>query len=126
MVSALDDRARFPPPVAKDYDAQSREERTARRRKVSRAHVLTALSAIKPGDYMVHADHGIGQYHGLKHIVAGGTEGDFIHLEYAGGDRYSRRHRDDSSGCRVDPFRGRDREGRCRMRRLLFDGSRGG
>ena len=34
MVSALDDRARFPSPVAKDYDAQSGQQRTARRRKV--------------------------------------------------------------------------------------------
>ncbi len=34
MVSALEDRARFPSPVAKDYDAQSGQQRTARRRKV--------------------------------------------------------------------------------------------
>ncbi|RMD81930.1 MAG: transcription-repair coupling factor, partial [Candidatus Dadabacteria bacterium] len=38
--------------------------------------------------YMVHVDHGIGIYRGLKHMVVGDTEGDFIHLEYAGGDRY--------------------------------------
>ena len=74
--------------VVTDEEIFGQRRRAARRRKVSRAHVLSALSAIKPGDFMVHADHGVGLYHGLKHIVAGGTEGDFIHLEYAGGDRY--------------------------------------
>lgn len=34
MISALDDRSRFPPPVAKNYDDQTSEDHTTRRRKV--------------------------------------------------------------------------------------------
>ena len=34
MISALDERSGFPPPVAKDYDDQAKEDRTARRRRV--------------------------------------------------------------------------------------------
>ncbi len=74
--------------VLTDADLFGRQRRPARRRRVSRARALTALAEASPGDYMVHVDHGIGRYHGLKHMVVGETEGDFIHLEYAGGDRY--------------------------------------
>jgi len=64
------------------------ERRRSARRRVSKRRALSTLSELSPGDYMVHVDHGVGRYHGLRHMVAGGTEGDFIHLEYAGGDRY--------------------------------------
>ncbi len=74
--------------VITDEEIFGQRRRVGRRRKVGQARLLTALNELKPGDYMVHVDHGIGIYRGLKHIVAGGTEGDFIHLEYAGGDRY--------------------------------------
>jgi transcription-repair coupling factor (superfamily II helicase) len=38
-------------------------------------------------DLAVHVDHGIGVYRGLLRRVAAGVEGDFLVLEYAGGDR---------------------------------------
>lgn len=59
-----------------------------RRRKAGRSRMLSALAELKPEDYVVHIDHGIGLYHGLKHLKAAGMEGDFLHMEYAGGDRY--------------------------------------
>jgi transcription-repair coupling factor (superfamily II helicase) len=49
--------------------------------------LLSSLAELKEGDYVVHADHGIGRYHGLQHLSMGPTEGDFLHLEYAGGDK---------------------------------------
>ena len=73
--------------VVTDEEIFGERRPMSRRRKVSRARALTALTQLQPGDHMVHVDHGVGIYRGLKHIVAGGTEGDFIHLEYAGGDR---------------------------------------
>jgi transcription-repair coupling factor (superfamily II helicase) len=74
--------------VVTDEEIFGLRRRPARRRPVSKARALSALAEIEPGDYMVHVDHGIGIYRGLKHLVAGGTEGDYIYLEYAGGDRY--------------------------------------
>ncbi len=75
--------------VVTDQDLFGRQRRPVRRRAaVPRARALSALKEVSPGDYMVHVDHGIGIYRGLKHMVVGDTEGDFIHLEYAGGDRY--------------------------------------
>jgi len=49
--------------------------------------IMTSLAELKPGDYMVHLDHGIGIYRGLQHISLSGCAGDFILLEYAGGDK---------------------------------------
>src|SRR5436309_2965937 len=48
---------------------------------------LSTLAELKPDDYVVHVDHGIGVYRGLRHMRVADTEGDYLHLEYAGGDR---------------------------------------
>jgi transcription-repair coupling factor (superfamily II helicase) len=61
-----------------------------RRRGVSevrKKQILASLAELKPGDFMVHIDHGIGRYHGLQHISVGGIGGDFLLLEYAGSDK---------------------------------------
>jgi transcription-repair coupling factor (superfamily II helicase) len=49
--------------------------------------LLSTLAELKEGDFVVHADHGIGRYRGLQHLQMGRIEGDFLHLEYAGADR---------------------------------------
>lgn len=46
-----------------------------------------SLRELRVNDLAVHVDHGIGVYRGLLRRVAGGVEGDFLVLEYAGGDR---------------------------------------
>ena len=51
------------------------------------SHFLTSLSELKQDDYVVHLDHGIGVYRGLKFLKVAGVEGEFLHLEYEGGDR---------------------------------------
>src|SRR5712692_6778944 len=51
------------------------------------SHFLTSLSELMQNDYVVHLDHGIGIYRGLKFLQVGGVEGEFLHLEYEGGDR---------------------------------------
>jgi transcription-repair coupling factor (superfamily II helicase) len=61
-----------------------------RRRGVSEARakaLLSSLAELKEGDFVVHADHGIARYCGLLHLQTGATEGDFLHLEYAGADK---------------------------------------
>ncbi len=45
------------------------------------------LRELRVNDLAVHVDHGIGVYRGLLRRVAAGVEGDFLVLEYAGGDR---------------------------------------
>src|SRR5581483_1427106 len=43
------------------------------------------LIDLKPGDYVVHAEHGVAQYLGLREIDHGEARGDYMLLEYAGG-----------------------------------------
>jgi transcription-repair coupling factor (superfamily II helicase) len=43
------------------------------------------LIDLKPGDYVVHAEHGVAQFHGLREISQGEAKGDYMLLEYAGG-----------------------------------------
>jgi len=74
--------------VVTDEEIFGERRRSRRRRRLSTARAMSILGHLQAGDYMVHVDHGIGVYRGLKHLTAGGTEGDFLHLEYAGGDRY--------------------------------------
>jgi transcription-repair coupling factor (superfamily II helicase) len=64
------------------------ERRQVRRGRRERpGDFLSTLAELKPNDYVVHVDHGIGAYRGLKHMHVAGTEGDYLHLEYLGGDR---------------------------------------
>ena len=41
---------------------------------------------LSPGDYVVHATHGIGQFMGLRTMTVAGVTRDYLHLRYAGGD----------------------------------------
>jgi len=43
------------------------------------------LSELRAGDPVVHAQHGIGRYHGLVNMDMGEGEMEFLHLEYASG-----------------------------------------
>jgi len=63
------------------------ETRRRAARRVSVAQLLRNLSELKTNDYVVHLDHGVGLYRGLRHLRVADTEGDYLHLEYAGGDR---------------------------------------
>jgi transcription-repair coupling factor (superfamily II helicase) len=48
---------------------------------------LSDFRDLQVGDYVVHVEHGIGQYQGLKEITQGDTTGEFMVLEYAEGAR---------------------------------------
>jgi transcription-repair coupling factor (superfamily II helicase) len=42
------------------------------------------FSDLKPGDYVVHVDHGIGQFEGLRQVAIEGANGEFMLLKFAG------------------------------------------
>ena len=48
---------------------------------------VEAIAQLGPGDFVVHADHGIGIYRGLVELDLRGAAGEFLRLEYADGDR---------------------------------------
>jgi len=48
---------------------------------------ITSFSELKPGDFVVHVDFGIGIFRGLKRLKLENFEGDFLECEYDGGDK---------------------------------------
>jgi transcription-repair coupling factor (superfamily II helicase) len=45
------------------------------------------LSDLLVGDYVVHIEHGIGVYRGLAKLTLDGVEREYLHLDYAEGDK---------------------------------------
>ncbi|HZC68014.1 MAG TPA: transcription-repair coupling factor [Nitrospirales bacterium] len=50
------------------------------------AAFLKSLEEVKVGDYVVHVQHGIGRYLGLRRLSVQGFDSDYLIVEYAGGD----------------------------------------
>jgi len=69
------------------YAMQVRQARLREARKTTSEHLLRDLSEVRVGDPVVHEDHGIGRYLGLIGMDLGEGETEFLHLEYAGGDK---------------------------------------
>jgi len=55
-----------------------------KRRRFEAGAAVTQFSDLKSGDYVVHAEHGIGRYTGLRRFK--GRTGDFLAINYRGGD----------------------------------------
>ena len=58
---------------------------TAARRRPE--NFLTEVSALYEGDLVVHAEHGIGRYHGLETLEVHGAPHDCLRVVYHGGDK---------------------------------------
>lgn len=79
------------PPVAVIPEALWWGERVRQPRRSDSAsrieHLLADLQELSIGAPVVHRDHGVGRYLGLERLEVGGVEGEFLTLEYAGGDK---------------------------------------
>ncbi|WP_208440998.1 transcription-repair coupling factor [Bartonella raoultii] len=60
--------------------------RSPKRRK-NNTNFISEIAALNSGDMVVHIDHGIGQFVGLKTITTTGILRDCLEIKYAGGDR---------------------------------------
>jgi transcription-repair coupling factor (superfamily II helicase) len=63
------------------FDTLSPPQRPRVRPKI--ASFFSDLSDLKPGDFVVHVDHGIGQFEGLRQVAIEGANGEFMLLRYA-------------------------------------------
>jgi transcription-repair coupling factor (superfamily II helicase) len=59
----------------------------APRKKRKAANFIAEAGSLNPGDLVVHIDHGVGQYVGLKTLELAGAAHDCLQLEYAKGDK---------------------------------------
>jgi len=65
---------------------KKRRERRVKKQEAP-SHFITSLSELRQDDYVVHLDQGVGIYRGLTFLKVARTEGEFLLLEYQGGDR---------------------------------------
>ncbi|MET3576233.1 transcription-repair coupling factor [Bhargavaea ullalensis] len=66
---------------------RQKARRKARPQKLSNAERIKSYNEIKPGDYVVHAQHGIGKYIGIETLEVNGTHKDYLHINYRGDDK---------------------------------------
>jgi len=52
-----------------------------------KAKAILRVSDLKPGDFVVHVYHGIGQFTGIERLNVGGVDKDYFAIRYAGQDR---------------------------------------
>jgi transcription-repair coupling factor len=68
-------------------DVFEEERRAPERRHAAAKAFLSDLRDLKVGDLVVHVDHGIGVFVGLKQIGVGDSVQEFLELRYAGDDK---------------------------------------
>ena len=73
--------------VLTEHEIFGARRRSLRRPKYQRGAPLTAFTDLAVGDLVVHEDHGIGRYLGLKTMKVDDREADFLLLEYADGSQ---------------------------------------
>ena len=69
-----------------DHEIFSRYRRRRRRSRKTAGLTAAELSSLKLGDYVVHEDHGVGTYRGMRRLTLSGQETDCLELSYAGKD----------------------------------------
>ncbi len=70
----------------KEIFGERKRLKQAKSREIPSAFI-TSFSELKPGDFIVHIDFGIGVFRGLKRLKIENIEGDFLECEYEGGDK---------------------------------------
>lgn len=92
-IAPLDDGVLLPDAqIAIVSEQQLFGERTGSRRRKRRHDrdpetIIRQLNDLSAGSPVVHAEYGVGRYLGLMTLTTGGIEAEFLHLEYAAGDK---------------------------------------
>ncbi|NNF27595.1 MAG: DEAD/DEAH box helicase, partial [Gemmatimonadetes bacterium] len=68
--------------VLTDHEIFRRSRRLRRSRRFRGAASLESLAQLSPGDYVVHLDHGIGQFRGLDRVTIGGESLEVLVIAY--------------------------------------------
>jgi transcription-repair coupling factor (superfamily II helicase) len=73
--------------VLTDHEIFRRERRIRRSRKYAAGTPVESLTALKPGDFVVHLEHGVGVYRGIEKMFVHESTIEVAVIEYEGGDR---------------------------------------
>ena len=73
--------------VLNDHEIFSRQKRRYRYRRFRQAAAISNYGALQRGDFVVHIDHGIGRYGGIRRLSIGGRDHDCMTVTYQGQDK---------------------------------------
>ncbi len=73
--------------VLTDHQVFERHFVRHRRRQIKEGVAISSYNALEIGDYVVHVDHGIGRYRGLREIKIGGRRRECLLIAYAEDDK---------------------------------------
>jgi transcription-repair coupling factor (superfamily II helicase) len=73
--------------VLTDHDIFGKSYRKKKQFKKKLSKPIASFLDLKPGDYVVHLNHGIGVFKGIERMSAGGVERDFLIINYADNDK---------------------------------------
>ena len=73
--------------ILTETEIYKRESKAVGKKPITPAKKSIFISDLKPGDYVVHVHHGIGQFTGIERLGVGGVEKDYFGIRYAGEDR---------------------------------------
>ncbi|MGN1280823.1 MAG: transcription-repair coupling factor, partial [Succinivibrio sp.] len=62
------------------------KRKSSTKSQLSEDTIIKNLASLQEGQIVVHIDHGIGRYRGLKLLEIGGIKGEYLSIEYQNGD----------------------------------------
>lgn len=66
---------------------ESKKSKRTKKKKTKGVSKIKSFAELKPGDYVVHVNSGIGVYKGIKQIEVQGHKRDYLDIEYSKGDK---------------------------------------
>lgn len=73
--------------VISDKEIFGESKRKAKKKLQKGVSKIKSFAELKPGDYIVHVNHGIGVYKGIKQLEVEGHKKDYLELTYSGDDK---------------------------------------
>ncbi len=73
--------------IATEQDIWGERKNIRSHKKVSAENLISDISSLNVGEYVVHIEHGIGRFDGLENIVTDGVAHDCLKLIYANNDK---------------------------------------
>ncbi|MBE7043875.1 MAG: DEAD/DEAH box helicase, partial [Ruminococcaceae bacterium] len=72
--------------VISDRDISKKKQGKKARKTKDQQKIMNVATDLNPGDYVVHVNHGIGQFLGQELVTAGGVTKDYLKIRYSGTD----------------------------------------
>ncbi len=70
-----------------DYEIFGKRQKISKHFYTKRTEIIDSFLDLKPGDYVVHINHGIGKFLGIERIKSFGLEKDYVSILYADDDK---------------------------------------